>query len=421
MKSSNKIKTPNIVRGGIAIPLGRTNFYYMKGRKHEQGGIDIGKNPRTGLEVEDGEVMHITDKNIKVFSSVPFLNGKSPAQKVLEGDNPSTVFNQQENYKDRNNINDDGTKKYNKNMNNKKYKTGGLYSVTINGKTRLRPFPSTGGQTYMKCGGRKKAKLGMFEDDELIKFTPTTDTIAIGKGVVKPMDIIINTTTPSITRSKSIPILNTNDIIGTGANIIGSITSNAINRSMLNDLQYPDKPISVQPAKLKTNVNINPQLDKIREASRNYERDVDANTSSSRVGLARKQRIRLADMLNTNELYANKENRETELINQDRLNRQEVSARNIESYNAWKQGKINFENTIRENKSENDISLISTINRGIQDILSNDTKRKTERQNRLALLAAYPNVNPRILKMLGITGITDTDISNWEKAYGKRK
>ena len=67
---SNKRLRPNIVRGGVAIPIpNKKNYYYMKGRKHEQGGIDIGKNPRTGLEVEDGEVMHISPTEVKVFST----------------------------------------------------------------------------------------------------------------------------------------------------------------------------------------------------------------------------------------------------------------------------------------------------------------------------------------------------------------
>ena len=108
---NNKRLRPNIVRGGVAIPIpNKNNYYYMKGRKHEQGGIDIGKDPRTGLEVEDGEVMHISPTEVKVFSSVPFLNGESPAEKVIKGNNPNEVFNAQERYKDVNNINDDGTK-----------------------------------------------------------------------------------------------------------------------------------------------------------------------------------------------------------------------------------------------------------------------------------------------------------------------
>lgn len=106
---------PNIVRGGAAIPIGKKNFYYMQGRKHEQGGIDVGRNPKTGLEVEGEEVMKVTPKEVRVYSSVPFLQGNSPAELVMGGANPDVVFNAQEEFKNRNRINDDGTK----------YKNGG--------------------------------------------------------------------------------------------------------------------------------------------------------------------------------------------------------------------------------------------------------------------------------------------------------
>lgn len=101
---------PNIVRGGTAIPIGKKNFYYMQGKKHEQGGIDIGKNAKTGLEVEGEEVMQVTPKEVRVYSSVPFLRGVSPADLVLNGADADKVFAAQENYKDRNRINDDGTR-----------------------------------------------------------------------------------------------------------------------------------------------------------------------------------------------------------------------------------------------------------------------------------------------------------------------
>lgn len=100
---------PNIVRGGNAIPLG-DNFYYIKGRKHSAGGVDIGADPKTGLEVEGEEVMKVTPKEVRVYSSVPFLQGNSPAELVMGGANPDAVFNAQEEFKDRNRINDDGTK-----------------------------------------------------------------------------------------------------------------------------------------------------------------------------------------------------------------------------------------------------------------------------------------------------------------------
>jgi hypothetical protein len=108
-KGSKNALAPNVVGGGIAIPIG-DNMYYMKGRKHEQGGIDIGPNNNNGLEVEGEEVVQVKPNELKVFSSVPFLRGNSPAELVLGGANPNAVFNAQECYKDINRLNDDGTK-----------------------------------------------------------------------------------------------------------------------------------------------------------------------------------------------------------------------------------------------------------------------------------------------------------------------
>ena len=112
---------PNIVRGGAAIPIGKKNFYYMQGRKHEQGGIDVGRNPKTGLEVEGEEVMQVTPNEVRVYSSVPFLQGVSPAELVLNGANANKVFAAQEKYKNNNRINDDGTKYKYGGINNKQY------------------------------------------------------------------------------------------------------------------------------------------------------------------------------------------------------------------------------------------------------------------------------------------------------------
>lgn len=103
--NSNSTITPNIIRGGKAIDLGN-NMYYIAGRKHSNGGVDVGKD----LEVEGGEVMQMKPNEVKVFSSVPFLRAGSPAKLVLGGANPNAVFNAQESFKNRNRIKDDGTK-----------------------------------------------------------------------------------------------------------------------------------------------------------------------------------------------------------------------------------------------------------------------------------------------------------------------
>lgn len=597
MGSNAKLK-PNVVRGGIAIPLkDKTNYYYMQGRKHKDGGIDIGENPRTGLEVEDGEVMHVSNNEIKVFSSVPFLNGKSPAQKVMGGENPTKVFNQQEEFKDRKGLNDDGTKKkkrmgglskkqdygskskpypkvkagdfagsgrsypiptkadavdalrlaglhgrsdvktnvYNKYPElRKKAKVGGLYSVTIDGKTKLHRFPSTGEDTLDKRRKFVGGGSGVFDDytpfKENVNVVSPWKTLAKKEEAYKPFDKegkpvslwehltkeqkdddykLSNSnnntfefvspwehllkkeeadkkntyeTIPGVpwTRKPKTPEMladeqykkdNPNvpemllrprdqvetkddtkndtkdnwwkrtfnktkqyikdnpdtisnvitDGVGLASNIVGGFISHNMNKKMLNKLKYNSQPIARQAAKLKTNININPQLDKMRESLAAYERDIDTNTASSRVALARKQRARLANMLQTNDLFGNKENMETELINKDRLNQQSVADANIRDYNDWREKKAAFDNAVREKKAENDVSLINTINAGIQDIIGRGEKRKSERQTRLAMAAANPNVNPRILRDLGIKGITDDDIERWEKSFVKKK
>ena len=117
---------PNIVSGGTAINLGN-NLYYMRGKTHKQGGIDIGSNPKTGIEVENGEVVQTSPTGLRVFSAQPILNGISPANALLMGGNPNNIFNAQEAWKQANHYNDDGTK----------FKNGGDDIPTSNVKKEL--------------------------------------------------------------------------------------------------------------------------------------------------------------------------------------------------------------------------------------------------------------------------------------------
>lgn len=594
-----KRKVPNIVRGGAAIPLkGKTNYYYMTGRKHSNGGIDIGKNPRTGLEVEDGEVMHVGKNEVKVFSSVPFLNGESPAEKVIKGDNPNDVFNAQESFKKRNKINDDGTKKkrmgeddiqyiYNKvnkkntpdfirmrnpkrksisdwrnnkytstnkvaigtdskgqvylyndiqddgkggliDMSNpknykngrymgqaraeergdtihinsiqdgllfsenyknyypgfpktkrmgglsrnkdygskskpypkvksgdfagggrsypiptkadavdalrlaglhgrsdvkakvyskypelrKKSKAGGLYSVTSNGRTRLYQFPSTGEvQKSTTTGIAKSAKRAKY------KTGGDKETYQKESGTYPNWFKRTYNAVRQYTKDNPETV---GDVIGLTSNLVGAGVSYRLNRKMLDKLKYSSQPIARKATKLKTRININPQLDKMRESLAEYERSVRNNTASSRVALARQQHARLRNIMQTNELYTAKENQETALINKDRLNQQSIRNANIDAYNKWVENKAAFENAIAEKKAENEVTLLDTINAGVQNIINVRDKRSSDRQTRLTMMAAYPNVNPRILRDLGVRSITDKDIENWDNAYGKK-
>ena len=533
-KVKHKVIAPNIVRGGQAIPMGN-NFYYMKGRKHSQGGIDIGKNPRTGLEVEDGEIMEMSPKEVKVYSSVPFLNGKSPAQKVLGGENPTTVFRQQEEYKDKNNINDDGSKnkksmgglKRSKDYGSKskpypnvdkkdfagenrsypiptkadavdalrlaglhgrsdirvkvyskypelrkKAKNGIVYSLTNNGKTSLRMIPSTGERVKVNnnnklYGCRKRAEWGadfwknIAKEQEKEKrrldlnnklsgnynfdnavILNTNDLPKAENTIVKGS--VDNLNIPSYIKNNKNGKLNNfltkmktsvgnyfkdkdnvSDAISLGGNLLGNIISSGINSRMINNIQIPNKPtapINKHATKLKTKININPQLTNMRESLAAYERSVDENTSSSQVALSRKQRARAANLLNTNVLYANKENQETELINRDRLNQQSVANETVAAYNNYLDRLMDYENkkTEIENKklelsAENKIATIENINNSIQNLLTNRQKRKSEKQNIAAMSFANPNLPAEMLYAQGL--INKETYDAYRKAY----
>lgn len=541
-----KRRVPNVVRGGAAIPLkGKTNYYYMTGRKHSNGGIDIGENPRTGLEVEDGEVMHVGKNEIKVFSSVPFLNGESPAEKIMGGENPNTVFNAQESFKKRNKINDDGTKKKRmggkrKNNNDslkeelsithskykmgglsrsidygskskpypsvksgdfagggrsypiptkadaidalrlaglhgrsdvkakvyrkypelrKKSKAGGLYSVTSNGKTKLYQFPSTGESSARSAevrirkvgGGPKGMNPDLYNEEDDYEYNYSLSP-AVNEQLRQEYEEVksratigqnpnpTNAPASSSNNSKNKEdnkdnwwIRTTNkigeyikdnpsiipDAIGLTSNTVGGLLSHKWNRNMLNKLKYSDQPIARSATKLKTRININPQLDKMRETLAAYERDIDNNTASSRVALARKQRARLANMLATNELYGNKENIETELINKDKLNQQSVAHANIADYNRWAESRAAFRNAVLEKKAENDVALAETLNTGVQDLIGRRKKRKFENQTIAAMALANPNLPIEMLYAQDL--VNKKTYKAYKKAYRNKK
>lgn len=567
-------KIPNVVAGGIAQPLGN-NFFYMNGRKHSQGGIDIGPSDKTGIEVEGGEVVETNGNELKVYSAQPILNGASPAQLVMGGANPNKVFKAQEDFKDRNGINDDGTKakygkekyvvnseefkhifntrqhtgKYSKGYSRKSRKFGGkdmIVSISGNVKNGLIHSPSsTGGlRDKFAVGGTRINRHGRtWEYDEQVgAYVPITNrTInrtsaypinksARGETIIgsdytfrngrwsKNNNVNTNTNKPNIDngnrrpqyyaerrlplfedgagitsglvragwshgnnkgvsmnntnipnlsatkssgktprggRSKSsqstqsistktpptavynrnlpkveasipttLPVststpaqgtkysdgkgqgkfknLTTADWIGLGSNVAGSLASYFASKRAINKMRGPGQPTLISANKLKTKYNINPQLDRIREDKFEAYRDIDSNTASSRVSLARKQRVRNAAGQAVNELYGNKENIETNLINQDRRNQQSVRQFNAQQYNQYIDRKAAFDNGIREAKVTNINNLFSGINAGIQDMISRYENRKALNNTIGAMRASAPNVDDRIMRDAGV-------------------
>lgn len=649
-----KIK-PNVVRGGKATNIGG-NLYYMNGRKHSQGGIDIGKNPKTGLEVEDGEIVETRPDSLRVFSAQPIINGNSPAKLVMGGANPDKVFQAQETFKDVNGINDDGSKKrmggkvkIRRRTNteideelglvpNKNRKAAGGF-VTVNGNVIDKlvgdvSFPSP-------TGGRKKAALGTdkrdkdyvvmngqlyqvtndefgetaylpIDDDvpnsrlldgrgaaarksdrqvraaakrdakasvanssipkgnnfiepfnpvqyratgnsagsrsknnsgsnrgftvrrgsydtrypdassyardaaaqrkqvtdaasrdakgartdfrnmlEVPEFTPgtysggnrntgtrstnsapqtrvtpieeapattaatktskpatssaprrrsgsskTTKTSATATPTAAPkfasLDSMMqglptlsrNTPTTIPTRTvdgastnagvpdtissprKRLALfdkLDTNDIIGLGANLAGTIASGINTRKALNKMEAPPQPNPVIASNLKTDFNISPQLGEIEENARRMVTDINANTSSSRTRLQRLQRTRNQAQNYKNSLRGQKENIETQLINQDRLNKQGVRATNVAAMNDWQNRSAAFRNSIREQKASSLNNVFSGINVGLQDMLSRIENRRNYNNTLGIYDATHPNVDRRLFTSKGVT------------------
>lgn len=464
---------PKVVNGGKAIDIGN-NLYYMNGRKHSQGGIDIGKNPKTGLEVEDGEIVETRPDSLRVFSAQPIINGNSPAKLVMGGANPDKVFQAQETFKDVNGINDDGSKKrmggkvkIRRRTNteideelglvpNKNRKAAGGF-VTVNGNVIDKlvgdvPFPPP-------TGGRKKAALGTDKRDKdyvvmngqlyqvtndefgetaylpVDERTPNSRLLD-GRGAAAPkfasLDSMMqglptlsrNTPTTIPTRTvdgastnagvpdtissprKRLALfdkLDTNDIIGLGANLAGTIASGINTRKALNKMEAPPQPNPVIASNLKTDFNISPQLGEIEENARRMVTDINANTSSSRTRLQRLQRTRNQAQNYKNSLRGQKENIETQLINQDRLNKQGVRATNVAAMNDWQNRSAAFRNSIREQKASFLNNVFSGINVGLQDMLSRIENRRNYNNTLDIYDATHPNVDRRLFTSKGVT------------------
>lgn len=258
-------------------------------------------------------------------------------------------------------------------------------------------------------GGRSKSS----QSTQSIS-TKTPPTVVYNRNLPKveasiPITLPVPTSTPAkgITSSDGkgqgkFKNLTTADWIGLGSNVAGSLASYFASKKAINKMRGPGQPTLISANKLKTKYNINPQLDRIREDKFEAYRDIDSNTASSRVSLARKQRVRNAAGQAVNELYGNKENIETNLINQDRRNQQSVRQFNAQQYNQYIDRKTAFDNGIREAKVTNINNLFSGINAGIQDMISRYENRKALNNTIGAMRASAPNVDDRIMRDAGV-------------------
>lgn len=275
--------------------------------------------------------------------------------------------------------------------------------------TNIPSLPITKSSGKTPRGGRSKSS----QSTQSIP-TKTLPTVVYNRNLPKveaniPTTLPVSTSTPAKGTTSSdgkgqgkFKNLTTADWIGLGSNMAGSLASYFASRRAINKMRGPSQPTLISASKLKTKYNINPQLDRIREDKFEAYRDIDFNTASSRVSLARKQRVRNAAGQAANELYGNKENIETNLINQDRRNQQSVRQFNAQQYNQYIDRKAAFDNGIREAKVTNINNLFSGINAGIQDMISRYENRKALNNTIGAMRASAPNVDDRIMRDAGV-------------------
>lgn len=275
--------------------------------------------------------------------------------------------------------------------------------------TNISSLPTTKSSGKTPRGGRSKSSQSTQSTS-----TKTPPTAVYNRNLPKveasiPTTLPVSTSTPAKGTTSSdgkgqgkFKNITAADWIGLGSNVAGSLASYFASRRAINKMRGPSQPTLISANKLKTKYNINPQLDRIREDKFEAYRDIDSNTASSRVSLARKQRVRNAAGQAANELYGNKENIETNLINQDRRNQQSVRQFNAQQYNQYIDRKVAFDNGIREAKVTNINNLFSGINAGIQDMISRYENRKALNNTIGAMRASAPNVDDRIMRDAGV-------------------
>lgn len=443
---------PLVAEGGTAIPIKKDSFL-LKGRKHNNGGIVIGKG-KNSIEAEGDEVVQITPKQLRVFSAQPILNGNSPAELVQKGAKPSKVFDAQERFKDRNNLNDDGTKKK-RNMRTitGKKKLGGLSRKKDYGSDK-KPYPSVkskdfagGGRSYpiptkadardaLRLAGlhgrsdvkakvykkypelkNKKATLGTFgsltgANRRLLALNQNVPSAGITAGAkiinpsassIKPMNLSSNNGSKGFNLFKGI---DKGEAISSGIGAVGTLISGLLNKGSIDKTSAPQVPTPqlIAPAKLKTSVNINPQLSDVRESELSQNRLVEGNTASSVASVARQQRISNNALSQRSRLRGEKENMETQLQNQDAMNRQQVASANAQQVN-----EANRFNSISSTQTANDkiqatannrTNIIEGLTSGVRDYQLGMDKRRSEENATAAMMSANPEQMELFLKLM---------------------
>lgn len=188
------------------------------------------------------------------------------------------------------------------------------------------------------------------------------------------------------------------EAVGAVAGGMGSIVSGLMNRGSINNLQAPPRPQLVAPARMKTTVNVNPQLSDSRQTELDLNRSIAGNTASSVASLARQQRVFDSSLANRNAIRANKENIETQLYNQDAMNRQAVAVQNAQTTNAYNTARNQFENEKIQALANNRTSMIDSVIGAYRDYQTGVDTRRSERLRLASEMAKNPEQVDLFLK-----------------------
>lgn len=418
----NLKEQPVITDGGDAVKVGNGTFL-LRGSSHE----DINESGNTGIgisvgnkeiEAEGGEIAQIKKNQLRIFSGAPILNGISPVEAILSGANKDEVFAAQERFKRIAGLNDDGTINDSSpvkvmHYGRPKHRVGGMYNFT-----RRRLFNTSPFGSY---------------DDPPIDFRPgsifdpsqsiTMDEVVVTppKKVVQPQPqpVTIPTKTIDTTGNKSGMAVRTGDWIGLGADILGSIATDIINSKGANSIHLPERPGFLQAAKLKTTYNVAPQEEEVnRVRNRSFE-DIDAGTASSVAALNRRNLLNTKATDDINKLYAQKENVETELINKDALNQQEVAAKNLQIQSDWANKVADIQNAKDNAKTQAKVMSLQGLGRAVSNFVGQASQRYEDIQGMRYALAASENGTAYRMMNSGVDLDQDTIMGIFGNAYNQ--
>lgn len=380
----------SITDGGIAIPEGNGTFL-LRGNTHEQvnesGNTGIGINVGgKEIEAENNEVVDTNNNSLRVFSnslSIPVMtkNGimyMTPSKAVLAGYNKNKVFDIQQ--------------AMNGNSNGNYAKEGARAALKREGE--FQPFKSpvdiAGLSEYARIYDAAEPDI-IVDDDTISKMTPDLYT-KYSRNI------------PYFKSSKMGADWGTADYIGLGANILGSILSQTINKRGLSSLRdyAPERPLPYVAGKLVTNYNINPQLSNLERQRQQAYTSIDRDTASSVAANERRNAINLNTTLAENELYNKKYQTEADMLNKDTLNQQEVANKSIAAYNDWRENYNKYMAAIAGGRSESNVAMIQGIGNSIGNFLQQGIDRHQMGLNRRAYLATADKGNEMILNRYGL-------------------